>query len=793
MLTTNNDWSEMMQGNGGRFFQRASLQKKWSACFSSMVACGFWLCGFLLLAVGGSMGQAGPASDVNLFVGTGKGPGPFVNSGDENLFPGAVMPFGMVQLSPDTENNGFGYHYGQDTVQGFSMTHMSGAGCPNEGEVFFTPTSGAVDGQTNDYSSKYSHDGETAAPGFYSVHLARWNVDVALSATTHTGMAKITFPGGQAANLLVPISHTLNHTMASSVRIVGDRTIEGYVVNQIFCRHKDTYKVFFVMTFDRPFSTFGTWEGKDAVQVNNRSEDQADDSRKIGAYVTWPSTAKSQTVTAHIAISYVDPDGAEKNLKAESTGKTFDQVRTAATKSWNDELGLIDVSGGTINDRRVFYTSLYHSLLMPSTLSDADGRYLGFDDKVHQVATGHTIYSNYSAWDIYRSQLPLVALIDPRRMEDMAQSVVLEYQQGGWIDRWPQINHYTNVMVGSPLTTILSTAWLDGLHGFDMKTAWQGMLLDATQPAPEGKPYAGQTGMDWINKVHYTPDDKVRHGAVSQLLEDTMAYASLSRVAADLGKTDDAKVLYERALYYRNLFDPKDRFFRPRNADGQWVEPFDPEQHDGFVEGSPWHYQWATPWDMAWLIQAVGPELFNQRLVAFFDYKKPDWAAKYYNPYNETDLEAPFEFNFSGQPWRAQQAVRRVLAENYTDTPDGVPGNDDCGEMSSWAVMSMMGIYSVDPTSLAYEMVSPVFSKVVIHLRTPYKGKTFTILTSPDPHNNPFIQSVELNGKKYSRNWIPFQAMSSGSTVRFSLGAKPNLTWGTAPGDIPPSLSDSQK
>jgi predicted alpha-1,2-mannosidase len=785
-----NDWSRTMRDNCGWLFQRMPLKKKGAARLLSSALCAL---GFLSLAVGSGVGQAGPASDVNPFVGTGRSAGsPYANASDVNLFPGAVMPFGMVQLSPDTENNGFGYHYGQDTMQGFSMTHMSGAGCPNSGEVFFTPTTGPVDGQVSDYASPYSHDRESASPGFYQVHLSRWNADVELSATTRTGSARMTFPGGQAANLLIPISHTLNHTMASSVHIVDDHKIEGYVVNRVFCRRTATYKVHFVMTFDRPFSTFGTWEGKQAIQTNNRSAEQADDTKQIGAYVTWPATAKSQTVTAHIAISYVDSAGAEKNLKAEASGKTFDQIHTAATKSWNDELNLIEVSGGTARDRRVFYTSLYHALLMPSTMSDADGRYIGFDDKIHSVAAGHDVYGNYSGWDIYRNQMPLVAMIEPRRMEDMAQSVVLQYQQGGWIGKWPQANRYTNVMVGSPLTVILATAWLDGLHGFDMDTGWKGMLVDATQAAPPGKPYEGETGIDWINRLHFAPDDQIKHGSVSQLLENTIAYASLYRVAVDLGKKDEAKMLYDRALYYRNTFNPEDRFFRPRNADGKWVEPFDPTQNKGFVEGSAWHYQWAAPWDMKWLINAVGKDLFNERLISFFDYKKPSWTAKYYNPYNETDLQAPFEFNFSGQPWRAQKAVRRVLEENYQDTPDGAPGNDDCGAMSSWAVLSMMGIYSVDPASLAYELVSPTFSKVVVNLRAPYKGKAFTITTSPDPQNNPYIQSVELNGNKYSRNWIPFQAISSGSSLHFSLGTKPDLSWGTAPSDIPPSLSDSQ-
>jgi predicted alpha-1,2-mannosidase len=752
------------------------------------------VCAFLATAAGIAIAQSSintPAANVNVFVGTdkGSGPYPFADSGDGNVFPGPVVPFGMVQPGPDTEDHGFGYHYRQDAIQDFSMTHMSGVGCPNEGEVSFMPTTGAVD--VKNFASPYSHDQETATPGYYGVHLARWNIDVGVTATTRTGEAQFTFPAGQAANVLIPISHTLNHSMTSSVMIVGDRRLEGYVENQIFCRRKETYKVYFVMTFNRPFSTFGTWGGEQGTQAENRSAVQTSDIQQAGAYVTWSPTAKSQTVTAQIAISYVDLAGAANNLEAEASGKEFNQIRREATKSWNDALRVIEVSGGTPRDRKVFYTALYHSMLMPSALSDADGRYLGFDGQAHHIKAGHVLYGNYSGWDIYRSQMPLLALIEPRRMEDMAESVVLMYQQGDWIGRWPQINRYTNVMVGSPLTTILSTAWLDGLHGFDIQTAWSGMFADATQAAPPGKPYIGEEGIDWINLIHYVPSDKIEHGSVAQIQEDSMAYASLYRVAADLGKTDAANQLYQRALYYRNVFDPKDRFFRPRNADGTWVEPFDPAQSNhGFREGSGWHYQWMAPWDMAWLVHAVGDDQFNKRMDAFFNYKQPQWAGEYYNPYNETDLEAPFEYNFSGQPWKAERAVRRILAENYLDAPDGVPGNDDCGAMSSWAVMSMMGIYSVDPASLAYELVSPVFSKVVVHLQAPYSGQTFAIETSPHPDSTPYIQSVKLNAHDYARNWIPFHNITSGGTLRFTLAAKPNTAWGSKPGDMPPSFSD---
>ena len=738
-------------------------------------------------------GATGLSVSVNPLIGTDRGP-----DGNINLFPGATVPFGMVQLSPDTESKGYGYHYYQDTIQGFSMTHMSGPGCPNDGEVFFTGTTGPVLTQVSDFQSPYSHDRESAAPGYYQVNLARWNVNAELTATDHTGMAQFSFPAGKPANILVPISHTLNDTAAAYVRVVNDRQIDGYVVNHIFCGKKQTYKVYFVMTFDRPFAKFGTWnsdqyDGPGKLADGNRTETQTSHDQWVGAYATWPASDHPQTIVARIGISYVDPAGAENNLKTEAAGKSFSEIRTQANAKWNKALNVIDVSGGTPANRRVFYTGLYHSLLMPSIFSDADGRYLGFDKQIHRVAPGHLIYGNYSDWDIYRSEMPLLALIEPRRMEDMAQSVVLMYQQGGWVGRWPAINIYTNEMAGSPLTIIVSTAWLDGLHGFDINNAWKGMLLDATQAPPPDAPYKGELGIDWINKIHYVPNDKIEYGSVSQIQEDAIAYASLYRLAVKLGKTDNAKMLYQRTLYYRNVFNPQDRFFRPRNADGQWVADFDPTQGGhGFIEGSGWQYQWLAPMDMTWLIQAVGPDLFNQRLSEFFNYPKAGTSGRYYTPYNETDLEAPFEFNFSGKPWESQRTVRRALSEVYTDTPDGIPGNDDCGEMSSWAVMSMMGIYTVDPASLAYELVSPVFPKVVIHLRAPYAGKTFAIETTANPEATPYIQSAQLNGHPQQRNWITFQDMSRGGNLHFDLGSSPNHSWGSALKDIPPSLSDEQ-
>ena len=741
-----------------------------------------------MAGTGGAAIGTAPAALVHPLIGTGNGPG-----GSINLFPGPSMPFGMVQLSPDTEARGFGYHYFQPDIQGFSMTHMSGPGCANEGDVFFTATTGPVHTQVKNFQSAYSHTQESASPGYYQVKLLRWGINAQPTATDRCGLAKFTFPAGKQANVLIPISHTLNFTVASAIRIVNHHTLTGYVVDHCFCGNKQSYKVHFVMRFSRPFAVCGTWKGlkgRGSVHADSRTVRQTRHNQWVGAFVSWPKANKPQSVTVRVGISYVDLAGAENNLQREAAGKSFIAIRQAAFHTWNRALSVVQVAGGRPSQRIEFYTALYHSLLMPSIFSDADGRYPGFDGKIHHVAAGHDIYCNYSGWDIYRSEMPLLALIEPKRMEDMCQSIVLMYQQGGWIDRWPQINHYTNIMCGSPLTTVMCTAYLDGLHGFDIKTAWRGMLKDATQAPPPGHPYKGEVGIKWINKLHYVPNNKVGYGSVSQTQEDCIAYASLYDLAKALGKTHDADMLYKRALYFRNVFDHTDRFFRPKLANGQWVKHFNPVQSwHGFIEGSGWQYQWLAPCDMAWLVHAVGQTRFNKRLNAFFDYSTPRWVGQYYNPYNEPDLEAPFEFNFSGKPWRTQYVVRRILRQCYTLSPNGVPGNDDCGEMSSWAVMSMMGLYTIDPAGGAYELCSPVFRKIVIHLRKPYAGADTVITASHAAALKPYIQSVSVNGRHTNRCWIPISVITHGGRLKFHLAAAADKSWGSAPADRPPSLT----
>lgn len=731
-------------------------------------------------------GHRGPAAAVDVFIGTGDA---------IHLFPGPSRPFGMVQLSPDTESHGYGYHYEQTSIQGFSLTHMSGPGCANEGDVFFTASSGPVRTGLRDFASPYSHREESAMPGFYQVWLKRWGIHAELTATDRTGIVRLTYPAGRAANFLVPISHTLNYTTAARVHIVNSREIAGYVEDRVFCGGKQTYRVYFDMSFSQPFASYGVWQGergkgRKKLQPGSAQAVQKRHGSWVGAYARWPASQQARTVTVKIGISYVDLAGARNNLKVESAGKSFQALRRAAYQSWNQALQVIQVSGGGVANRRVFYTALYHALLMPNLYSDADGRYRGFDGRIHHIPVGHEVYCNFSGWDIYRSQMPLLALIAPRRMRDMSQSIVLMYRQGGWIGRWPQMNRYTNVMAGSPLTTVLATAWLDGVRGFDLRSGWAGMVKDATQPPPPGRPYHGEAGIRWINRLHYVPFDKIRYGSVSQLQEDCIAYASLYHLAQSLGHPRAARRFYNRALYVRHVFDPTDRFFRPRLANGNWVRPFHPSQWlHGYIEGSGWQYQWLDPEDMAWLIHAVGRPAFNRRLESFFAASHRGRNGRYYNPGNETDLEAPYEFDFSGKPWRTQALVRDILHKNFRVSPRGSPGNDDCGEMASWAVFSMLGLYPVDPASLAYELTSPSFSRIIIQLQAPYPGRTLSIQASPHPGHNPYIESVRLNSRLVARDWVNVHSLTRGGHLRFVLGSKPDRRWGATPADAPPSLS----
>ncbi|NNM85039.1 MAG: hypothetical protein HKL96_04685, partial [Phycisphaerales bacterium] len=452
-----------------------------------------------------TLANEAPASLVNVFTGTLKG---------GNMFPGASAPFGMVQLSPDTRDGSVGYSWRDRQILGFSMLHMSSVGDRDGGDVFFTATTGPINVAPAAYHSPFSHWHESGNPGYYQVRLLKPDINVQLTASLHAGVARLTFPAGRQANLLVPISHTLTSTRQAQIEIIGHHESAGMVKSQAFAFVHQFYSVYFVMQFSKPFTTCGSWTGQDATARLRRAVQANAHQPPIGAYVSWPA-GPARHITVKIGISFVDLAGAKRNLVAEVGGRRFGQVRRQTQQQWNNVLSRIAVAGGSIRDRILFYTALYHAALMPSVFSDVDGRYIGFDQRIHQLRHHRVQYANYSGWDIYRTESPLLCILFPGHMAQMCQSLVRDYRQGGWMPRWPQYNFYTNIMCGSPLTTFICTAYRYGIHDFDVQTAYQGMLKDATTSPPPGKPFAGELAIKYINKLHYIPLDKMNYGPVS--------------------------------------------------------------------------------------------------------------------------------------------------------------------------------------------------------------------------------------------------------------------------------------
>ncbi len=759
---------------------------------------------FLILAVGGMAHGADLAALVNPFVGTAAG-------GD--TYPGATVPFGMVALSPDMQN-GY-YTYQQNKIVGFSTTHLSGAGCPSDGDVFFTATTGPVRVQPKNYCFTFSHQREGASPGYYRVFMKTWGIKAQLTATTRCGMAKFTFPAGRPANVLIPISHTVTGTVASNIHILDNRTITGSVTSLTFCNTNRPYTVYFVMKFNRPFKSFGVWKGRTVVQEKHNMMQASGNGRlvkssqpgdlrirdvrlagaPIGAYTSWPAVNYARVLEVRIGISYVSVGGAEKNLAAEIPRCNFSAVHSQAHARWNKALAVITVHGGTLNRRKIFYTALYHALLLPNVFDDVDGRYIGYDNKIHHVPAGHRhIYANWSGWDIYRSEMPLLTITEPQRAQDMAQSVVEMAKQLGYIDRWPEANRPTGCMNGHPLTNCLVEIWQAGLHHFDIKAAYRAMIQQCFPNYLRG--HADLTDQGAYQDVGYQ-----RYGVISpadanvaSAEENDIAFSALGHLARGLGKKRDADVLFGDALQYTSMYNPTTKFMQRRNSQGAWM-PLNKNARDAYnyqfyCEGSAWEYDWLVPEDMYGLIELMGGNKgFSARLQRFF-------ADGHYDPTNEPDVQSPFLFDYCRQPWRSQYWVATNADTSYRDTPNGLAwsklmgtGNDDCGEMSAWYVLSQIGLYQVDPSHPDFEITTPRFPKITIYLQSPHPGKTFIIATPNGGGKNRYIQSATLDGTPLSKPWLPERMVFQGGIWNVIAGTAPNKNWGAAHGDGPPSLS----
>ncbi|WP_408630200.1 GH92 family glycosyl hydrolase [Amycolatopsis mongoliensis] len=771
---------------------------------------------FLTLAVTAAVAPAVPAAAaqatdfakwVNPFVGTRPGGADHgTGGGAGNTFPGAVAPFGMVQWSPDTvKSQPGGYFYDDNALTGFSLTHLSGAGCSTYQDIPFIPyvgevtTSPATD--PAHYTSKFSHANEHATAGAYDVTLDS-GAKVELSATQRTGSARLTYPAGASSTLLVNTSGSVNGTDDASITI-GKDTISGWATSGRFCGAKNSYRVYFSAKFDTPFESIGTWKngavtpGKSAetggarakvAQPNGvdaslarpakaKQQDTTVSGPGSGGYVTFANLTGAQ-VNVQVGLSFVSVDGAKANLKAENTKKSFDTVAAGARKAWNDQLGKIAVTGGSDADLTTFYTSLYHSLIQPNVFSDANGQYIGFDGRIHQADKGHAMYTNFSGWDIYRSEIPLLATIDPKETSDIVRSMMAYAEQGGSWDRWTVANDYTGVMNGDPYHIIVSSAYAFGARDFDARKALLLMIKGATQPT---QGYTERPGLDDYQKLGYVP------GAGADTLEYTSADFSIAEFAKRLGDSATYTTFMKRAQNWQNLYNPGTGHLQPRNADGSFAGSYDPASSQGWVEGNGAQYEWMVPYDLGGVVTAFGGNTATQsRLDTFFTQLNAGTQEPYAFMGNEPNSNAPYVYSYAGAPAKTQSIVHRSMDELYNPRPEGLIGNDDLGQMSAWYVWSALGLYPEIPGRAETLLVTPRFEHAVL---TTGAGKKITVNA---PGTGDYVGSLKVNGGAAAKAWLPEALISGGGTLDYTRSATAT-SWGSAAADAPPSFREQEK
>lgn len=761
------------------------------------------------------------AAEVNPFIGT-------TNAG--NVYPGPTVPFGMVAFSPEMTalpGKRFpiaapgGYEWRSNGVRGFSLTHVNGTGCTGaSGDIPLMPVTLPVELSPSSadagvrYTSLLDHAKESASPGAYTLTLDN-GVAVSLAATERTAVGQFQFPADKPANLLFRTSDSEVGSSDSTIIIdPATRTVRGSVTSGNFCgylaedRRESYYTLHFVAEFDQPFEVGGTWRD-DSVQAGAReggggttygSKGHPPAGKGAGGWISFDAKRTPQ-VTARIGISYVDEAGARANLRRESPQGTTVAATQAATRAkWNELLGQVSVKGGTPDERTVFYTALYHAMLAPNLHSDGDGRYRGMDGKVHALAKRQQAqYANYSGWDVYRSQLQLLTLLQPQVGSDVAQSLLNQADQNGGVwDRWTHITGATGVMNGDPSPPSVAAIHAFGGRSFDLQRAYASLKKAATVPTARDLDKRGcpvlcvgqRPGLDQWLALKYMPEGAPGWGSAADTLEMVSADFGLSELALAAGDAQGAKQFRERSGWWRNLYNPKataqQGYIQPRNADGSWPA-FDPAADHGFVEGSGAQYLWMVPFDPAGLFEALGGrEASIARLDAFF--RKPDgaWAVTKSGPLhaeldNEPSIAAPWLYNFLGQPWKTQETVRQAMRQIWTNTPQGMPGNDDLGQMSSWYVWSALGLYPVYPGRADLVIGSPLFTEAVITR----PGAKIVVRARGAAMDAPYVQSLQVDGKVSTASWLPASFVQRGGTLDFELGSTKNEQWGAQ--DVPPS------
>jgi predicted alpha-1,2-mannosidase len=777
---------------------------------------------------------------VNVFTGTDAAAPDFgTGGGAGNTFPGAVAPFGMLEWSPDTTpgliNSPGGYSYSDSQIRGFSLTHLSGVGCPILQDIPFLPTTVPITispAMTKSYEvlpsylASFTHSSEQAEPGYYKVLLDTTNSDsigVELSATTRTGFGRFRFPATDTASILLNAGGSAMANGAAEFTIdPAYREVSGSVESGQFCYHRNRYKVFFAIEFDQPFAAYGGWEKQTLLPGATVARDSADapfqlrpiagisnpstasSGAQAGAYLTF-NTRDQRVVQARVAISYVSVENARDNLRTENPDWDFGRVRTAAQSEWNGLLGKIQVKGGSRDDQKTFYTMLYHALLTPNVFSDANGQYIGMDGQLY-AADGFTHYTTFSGWDIYRSQFPLLAMLVPDRASDMVASLLANARESGWLPKWSVANGQTDVMVGDPAAPVIASAAAFGATQFDHEAALAAVLKGATEEGVSANAdYVERQAVSAYQQLGYVPHDGTEHndgsvnsmfghtdsvwGSAATTLEYVSADFSIAQFAAFQGDTATCKKFIGRSSQWRNLFNPETGFLQPRYSDGTFKTPFDPASLEGYVEGNGAQYTWLVPHDLAGLADALGGRAATtQRLDEFFTELNAGPEAPFAFLGNEPNALTPLVYDWLGQPYKTQDVARRALLTLFNASASGYPGNDDAGQMSAWYLFGALGFYPAIPGTDVLAFASPLFPEVSLQL----PGGTLTITGNGAGRDHPYVQRLTVNGVEYTKPWIKFRDLSGGGKLLFDLATTPNTAWGSREADAPPSFTADQ-
>ncbi|TMM28589.1 glycoside hydrolase family 92 protein [Polaribacter aestuariivivens] len=705
-------------------------------------------------------------SYVNPFIGTG---------GHGHTYPGATLPFGMMQLSPDTRLDGWdgcsGYHYSDDEIYGFSHTHLSGTGVSDYGDILLMPTTKVIfnngaDGKEG-YKSKFSHDKEIAEPGFYKVHLEDTNIDVELTVSKRSGIHKYQFPDSENQVIILDLEHRdelLFHNIF--INQLDNKTISGYRHSKAWATNQ---KLFFYIEFSHSFSVKPN-ESKFRIGYNNE---------KSKAFVQLRNP-NNEPITIKIGISAVDEEGAKKNLKEEIGDKTFEQVKIEAQETWENQLEKIVIEDKSEDNKVNFYTSMYHVALAPNLYQDVDGRYRGMDLEIHETKD-FDYYTVFSLWDTYRAAHPLYTIIEQGKTNDFINTFLAKYDEGGIMPIWDLAANYTGCMIGYHAVPVIADAYLKGIRNYNVDKAFEAMKHSATRDT---------LGLDSYKKLGFIPVEKESE-SVSKTLEYAYDDWTIAQMAKGLGNKEDYKIYSERAQYYKNIFDPNSQFMRGRFRN-TWFSPFDPyEVNFNYTEANAWQYSFYVPQDITGFTKLLGgkPQLEKQldNLFSAKDETSGSHQADItgligqYAHGNEPSHHMAYLYNFVNKPHKTQEKVRQILTELYTNSPDGISGNEDCGQMSAWYIFSSLGFYPVTPGSNQYIIGSPLFEKASINLEN---GKSFTVVAKHQSEENKYIKSVTLNGENYEYSYINHQDIMNGGSLVFEM-TNQSSTWGAKDEFIP--------